>query len=348
MPIKGLSEQRRIPRVGKIHLGVKKTNQAGKEYPSATEYFVVPPEVAAVHGDEPTELPIMIPVEDEEYWASQYYRAYSQTRGLTCKGDGETCRRMIDVKTGSMADRSTGKVEWKEMTCKGQECSDYQSKKCREVMNLQFLLPEVPGLGVWQIDTSSVNSIRNINSSAALIRGIIGRVRMIPLILSLSEIEVNNPDDGKKKKVHVMNLRHGAALHSLISDSIKPIQELLAPPPDDSAEPPMDVEPLTAIEAHPEDAEQDIKDFFPEAQTELPQSDSSPSKVKVVRKSKKARDPASITDIAQLAEALKRDFGLSYQQQWDALGISDWHGLAAKSITPAEAYQKIVDKSKEE
>ena len=89
MPIKGLSEQRRIPRVGKIHLGVKKVSErTGKEYPSATEYFVVPPEVAAVHGEQPTELPIMIPVEDEEFWASQYYRAYSQTRGLTCKGDG--------------------------------------------------------------------------------------------------------------------------------------------------------------------------------------------------------------------------------------------------------------------
>ncbi len=285
----------------------------------------------------------MIPVEDEEYWASQYYRSYSQTRGLTCKGDGVTCRRMIDLKTGSMADRTTGKVEWKEMSCKGQECSDYQSKKCREVMNLQFLLPEVPGLGVWQIDTSSINSIRNINSSAELIRGIIGRVRMVPLILSLSEIEVNNPDDGKKKKVHVMNLRHGAALYSLISDSIKPIQELLAPPPDDSAEAPMDVEEPTSIEAHPEDAEQDIKGFFPESQPELPQSDSSPSKVKVVPKSEKARDPASITNIEQLAKALKDDFGMSYEEQWSALDISDWHGLAAKGITPAEAYQKVAD-----
>ena len=266
MPIKGLSEQRRIPRVGKIHLGVKKKSQSsGKEYPSATEYFVVPPEVAAVHGEHPTELPIMIPVEDEEFWASQYYRAYSQTRGLTCKGDGDNCRRMIDVKTGAMANRdTTGKVEWKEMPCDGKECVHYQQEKCREVMNLQFLLPQVPGLGVWQIDTSSINSIRNINSSAELIRGIIGRIRMVPLILSLGKLEVVNPDDGKKKVVNVMSLSHGATLQNLIADSIKPIMELLAPPPDDETEPPLDLEIAPSTEEQKEQAEQDIKKLWPE------------------------------------------------------------------------------------
>lgn len=264
MSIKGLSEQRRIPRIGKIHLGVKKVSQrTGKEYPSATEYFVVPSEVAEVHGEKPSELPIMIPVEDEEYWASQYYRAYSQSRGLVCKGDGEKCRRMIDVKTGDMASKETGKVEWKEMPCDGQQCIFYQRKQCREVMNLQFLLPQVPGLGVWQIDTSSVNSIRNINSSTELIRGIIGRIRMVPLILSLEKQEVVNPDDGKKKTVHVMNLRHGATLHNLIADSIKPIQDLLAPVPDDETEPPRDTEPLPALEEHPEDAEKHVDDLWP-------------------------------------------------------------------------------------
>ena len=273
-PIAGLSDQRRIPRIGKIHLGVKVKNPQGVEHPKATEYFVVPPEVAAVHGEKPTELPIMIPVEDEEYWASQYYRSYSQTRGLTCKGDGDKCRRMVDVKTGEMADRSSGKVEWKEMTCAGQECPEYQSKKCREVMNLQFLLPQVPGLGVWQIDTSSVNSIRNINSSAELIRGIIGRIRMVPLLLTLEAIEVVNPDDGlgKKKTVHVMSLKHGATLQNLISDSIKPIQELLAPAPDDSKGPPMDIEPPASIEAHPEDAEKQIEDLWPGEKKQPPSS----------------------------------------------------------------------------
>ncbi|GAI11540.1 unnamed protein product, partial [marine sediment metagenome] len=104
MPIKGLSEQKRLPRLGKIHLGVKVTkNKKGEEcapYPRATDYFVCPDEVRAVYGDKPQKLHIIIPVEDEEMWANQYYRQYSRTRGLVCKGDGETCRRMEDVGTG--------------------------------------------------------------------------------------------------------------------------------------------------------------------------------------------------------------------------------------------------------
>jgi len=242
MPIKGLSEQRRIPRLGKIHLGIKKKNPKGVEYPSATEYFVVPPEIAKHYGDTPTELPIMIPVEDEEYWASQYYRCYSRTRGLICKGDGDTCRRMVDTKTGGLASKDSKEVIWKvELPCEGRGCPHYQNKQCREVMNLQFMLPEIPGLGVWQIDTSSINSIRNINSSAELIRGICGHIRMLPLLLTLEKQEVINPDDGKKKNVCVLNLRHGSSLHSLLADSVKPVHELLAPPPDDMTEAPLDI-----------------------------------------------------------------------------------------------------------
>ncbi len=300
-PIKNLSDQRRIPRVGKIHLGIKVMSKNNKEIPRATEYFVVPPEVAAVHGEKPTQLPIMIPVEDEEFWASQYYRAYSQTRGLTCKGDGETCHRMIDVKGGDMASQASGKVEWKEFACNGKECVYYQGKKCQEVMNLQFLLPQVPGLGVWQIDTSSVNSIRNINSSAELIRGIIGRIRMVPLILSLEKQEVVNPDDGKKKWVHVMNLRHGATLQNLISDSIKPIQELLAPVPDDETEPPLDSEPPAAIEAHLETAEADIKELWPQQEAPEP-SPEAPESSTAVEEEK----GNSIIDMEWLNEQLKK------------------------------------------
>ena len=96
-PIKGLTEQLRMPRLGKIHLGYRDEKKRGA--PTATDYFVCPPEVIKVYTDKPRVLPIMIPVEDSEYWASQYYRAYSQTRGLICRGDGETGQRMIDIKT---------------------------------------------------------------------------------------------------------------------------------------------------------------------------------------------------------------------------------------------------------
>ena len=88
MPIKGLSEIRRLPRLGKIHLGERATSPSGKEYPRATEHFVVPADVEEVYGPTPVALDVMFPVEDEEVFAAQFYRAYSRSRGLVCKGDG--------------------------------------------------------------------------------------------------------------------------------------------------------------------------------------------------------------------------------------------------------------------
>ncbi len=228
-PIKGLSEKRRLPRLGKIHLG---TRHPEKGYPVKTDYFVCPPEVQKVFGEKPKELRVLIPVEDEEKWAGQYYRCYSKTRGLICKGDGETAIRMIDTQTGAMADRDSKKVEMKEMPCQGRECPDYKTK-CKEVMNLQFLLPEVPGLGIWQIDTSSINSIKNINSACDLIKGMFGRIAMVPLLLTLEPREVNNPEDGKKQTVFCLNLRTNATLVQLAGATRKQAELLEMPVGDD-------------------------------------------------------------------------------------------------------------------
>jgi len=231
-PIKGLSETRRLPRLGKIHLGVKATNDKGVEYPRATDYFVCPEEVQALYGNEPRELDILIPVEDDEVWANQYYRRYSRTRGLVCKGDGETCRRMIDTATGDTADHNTKSTAWVEgLPCEGKNCPDYQGNKCKEVINLQFLLPRVPGLGVWQIDSGSINSIININSCATMIRAVCGRISWIPISLTLEPTEVVSPDDGKRKVVHCLHLRHKSGLLDLISASEKPRAELIVATP---------------------------------------------------------------------------------------------------------------------
>jgi hypothetical protein len=53
--IKDLSDKRRLPRLGKIRLGIKcKSVSTGNEYPKEVEYFVCPPEVQKVYGEKPT------------------------------------------------------------------------------------------------------------------------------------------------------------------------------------------------------------------------------------------------------------------------------------------------------
>ena len=253
MPIKGLSDAtRRLPRLGKFHLGVKVRDKSGKgEHPQATDYFVVPEELKKFLPDKPTELPIMIPTDDDEIWCPQYFKRYS-SRGLTCRGDGYTCRRMVDSDTGDMADRNTKEIAWKEnLTCAGKECPWYIAKECKETMNLQFLMPDLPGLGVWQIDTSSTNSIRNINNTAALLREATPtkRISFIPLLLTIEPKEIISPDDGKKKTVRVLNLRSRATLRELMVQAGQPVAELLLPAPADDEAPLDDQVEAVVIEA---------------------------------------------------------------------------------------------------
>ena len=246
MPIHGLTTQRRLPRLGKIRTGTKVVHQNGREYPRAVDHFVCPPEVQEVYGPEPKALDVILPIDSEELVASAWYKAYTGSRGLVCKGDGLNANRLIDaskkeaepgtgVLTGPIAGRDAKETEWTlGIVCPGRECEYYGSKQCREVMSLQFLLPTVPGLGVWQLDTGSYHSIINIYSGLELIRGIFGTVAMIPLTLSLEPMEV--APGGQKKTVYVLHLRNKGTLAEIAAQQSRPLIASLMPAPDEGRE----------------------------------------------------------------------------------------------------------------
>ena len=234
MPIKGVTEVVRLPRLGKIRLGIKKETASGVSYPCPTDHFVCPEEVKKVFGDKPRELRMMFPTDDQTQWASQFLRCYSASRGLICRGDGETSVAKIDVRTGEIATKESVETEMRDITCNPAKCAYYQKSQCRRVMNLQFLLPDCPGFGVYQLDTSSFYSIVNVNSSLELIRGTCGRLSMIPLSLNLVEQEVQ--PEGKKKTVRVLYLTAPYALAEIQRYAqVPPGQVLLLPAPDSEA-----------------------------------------------------------------------------------------------------------------
>jgi len=244
MPIKGVSEIVRLPRLGKIRLGVKQENAEGTVYPTPTDYFVCPEEVRKVFGEKPRELRIMFPTEDETQWASQYLRCYSETGSLICRGDGETA--LATVETVNRESGSKGELISKllEMPCNPARCPIYKQGYCRRVMNLQFLLPDCPGFGVYQLDTSSFYSIVNINSSLELICGICGRLSMIPLSLRLVEQEVM--PEGKKKTARILKLTAPHSMAEIQKYAQMPsCQVLILPAPDSEA--PDDLFPAEVI-----------------------------------------------------------------------------------------------------
>ena len=246
MPIKGLTTDRQemLPRIGKIRLGIKKKHSNGREYPAATDYFVCPPEVQAIYGPEPKELTIVLPTADPEVVAPTWYKAYQLGRGLACKGDGETANRLIaDGKAGTdeagrpqgpLPTRDDEKVDWHfGLRCPGRQCPDYEQGNCREMMNFQFLMPDVEGYGVWQMDTGSYHGITGIYDSLAYLK-LFGDVAGVPLRLTLEPKEVS--PDGRKKTVHVPRLTHAGKLADMLQAVERPRWALSAavmPEPDE-------------------------------------------------------------------------------------------------------------------
>ena len=196
------NRQRMLPRVGKIHLGRRGTNDRGVEFPRATDYFVVeasettPPEAAAafreVYGDEPRSLRVEFPTDREDVIFDVWLKAYRRQGLPFCRGDEKVAIRTME--DGSRV----------EIPCPGEECEFYRAKKCRRVGILRFLLPEVAGFGVWQLDTGSWNSFKGVLDALDLMRLAFGRVSGIPMTLRLvpKKVEV----EGKPKTVYVLTL----------------------------------------------------------------------------------------------------------------------------------------------
>jgi hypothetical protein len=328
MPIEGLSTSRRMPRLGKIHLGYRHPQ---KGYPVRTDYFVLPKdhpqhtELVKLFGEQPRELRILIPVEDEDKYSSQYYRCYSLSRGLVCKGDGLTATRMVAKGTDEIAWKEAGDVEMKDMVCAGRECPIYQSKKCGEVMNLQFLLPEIPGLGVWQIDTGSINSIININSAAELIKAIYKKISMIPLLLTLEPKEVNNPDTKKKMTVYVLNLRVNVKLADLAQLARKQTETLELPVGDNEA--PDFANEFEALPPLSTTVEQDIDELFPGAIDKSPPVE------------KPQRNLNDIKNFGDCFQAIWEDFRLTKADTLRALMVNTQADI---TDLPAKVYEKVA------
>lgn len=356
MPIKGITDAtRRMPRIGKIHLGIKVKNKKGTEYPKATDYFVYPEpdayggelleQLTKTFGEKPKELRIIFPLEDEESIASQYYRCYTRSRGLVCRGDGEICMRMLDIRTGDLPTKDTKKTGLKEMTCQGRECPDYQAGQCREVMNLQFMLPEISGMGVWQIDTSSINSIRNINNCLEMIRAIWKRVAMVPLLLTLEKMEVT-PPGGTKKNVYVLNIRNTDNMIEQAAKALKPPLELISGPPDlEQAE--RDIaafwpqaeqdRKLSEEEAAEHMTQEEIESATAEQETEEPGPEV--AEPEQTTEAKPIRDPKSLETITELMKACNADFKLQPDQVLAELGVNTQSEI---SETPAKCYIRIA------
>lgn len=148
--IKGLEQRIRIPRLGRIGLGVKKVAPTGKEHPTEVSYFVVPEMIAKHYGEQPIALPVRFPFDQPERVLHSIFYVRRQGKTKTRQCDGE-CFTEIG--------RGGQDVEGK---CRKPDniyasCPD----KCRATAKLAVVIPKTP-LGIWEVPIGGLQRIADV------------------------------------------------------------------------------------------------------------------------------------------------------------------------------------------
>jgi hypothetical protein len=360
MPIKDQSIK--LPRLGKVHLGKKVQSRGGVEHPEATGYFVVKADnsTAPAHAeafkaeypDKPTELDIMFAAEDVDDFASLFYRYYARG-GLVCRGDGSRAVARIDQATGALVGKDTKPedVVLRDVSC-DENCPKRHADRCKPVLCLQFLLPKVVGLGAWQCDTSSFHSIRNIMSQVQLIKGLLGRISLVPLKLRLVPLTVQ-PLGLPQKTVHVLQLQVEASLSELRSQTLALPMPQVAMAALDDAEEPGDLEAEAFFEKQEEEPFPDADDL-PEEPPHFPGSMPAASQF-LASQGEKEVEPASepergdgeqpaaprhFATMGEMLTAVLREFSIMAPEACQVLGVRS--PLVYKGDLD-EAYEKIAE-----
>ncbi|OGM09081.1 hypothetical protein A2Z67_03800 [Candidatus Woesebacteria bacterium RBG_13_36_22] len=257
--IKGLSDRRRLPRLDSIRLGIKKKSaKTGAEYPCEVDYFVVPDKIKEIYGDKPISLDVMIPINEIDAVFPAAYKYYGSSRGLICQGNGEKAYR-VNAETKEMED----------VEC---PCEHLESGKCKQSATLMVILPKVSVGGVYQIRTSSFNSIVDIQSGLDYISALLGRFAMVPLTLRRVKTETHHDD--KKQHHYTLQITFDGdinTLNQLRSDTQRVLEHpryQLPAPKDDNPE----FDPVDIVDMENELTEEDLQvlDFKDKVNSYIP------------------------------------------------------------------------------
>ena len=233
-PVGNVEGLDRLPRLGKIRLGIKKKSaKTGREYPAETDHFVCPQEVEDAFGKNPTVLRGMFPSNDPTEVYQEKLAMYGQTTGLKCHGDGTTALRRNEA------------GEWVSQKC---PCDFLKTKEnpggsCTPQGHLKVMLPEVTrGMwGYYQITTHSVYARGGILGSLKHMLAMIGRVGFVPVKLFREPQEIAY--EGKKKVHYILKFEPDLTTPQIAEMRSKP--DLLVLPAAYEVEPALDENPKT-------------------------------------------------------------------------------------------------------
>lgn len=218
MPI--LDLQRRLVEVGRIRLGAKKTSQNGKEYPAKLEQFRLTSRdrqrldaAAALYGGtvrqwgdewelftEANAIPIAV-VPGQAL--TQSYEQWGQkTRGT--KKTAVICLRRCD----GVTEQLTGGA----CLCQGEP-----EMSCKPTTRLSVVLTEVPGLGVWRLESHGWNAAAELAGGVELLEALVASGRPVRARLRLDKREQKTENETRQFVVPVLDIDHtlGQVLDSI-------------------------------------------------------------------------------------------------------------------------------------
>jgi len=194
MPIKGLTDRRAptFPKIGDIRKGAKKTqdDRPGKDL---TFFRYAPLEgeeeaaaaFAAVYGNEPREINILLPFDEIERNFDAFMERHT-AGALQCRGDGETCFMWRD---------DEGKMHHTPKQCPAESCEG-----CKETGRLKVIIPELRRLAFVTVHTTSKWDIQELTNNLRALKSMTGNgLRGIPLVLKRRPRKVSTPRAGGKR-----------------------------------------------------------------------------------------------------------------------------------------------------
>ena len=161
------------------------------KHPRDGKHFIVPPEVAAVYGENPCRIDFMLPGEEVDAVFQEAYRRFVGGGGLRCIGsNGIGYDR--DFKTGNRIQK----------TC---PCEFLENKQCALTGAFYVLIPRVSLGGQFAIYTKSKRSSAMIRTTLKNLRDIYGRITGLQMTLNRVPVKIQY-DKGKFKDYWMLNI----------------------------------------------------------------------------------------------------------------------------------------------
>lgn len=204
----------KLTEIGKIKIGDKKINQAGKEYPVSLDYFRATGEYARMFnekfGDKCTNIPIVFASDNIDTVCNEHYEIRDKAGRLVAEGDGKTWRLF--------------NAEQEKYISATAELAEIESKtklKAKIKLTLRFLILDIKVLGLWRFETYGVAStIPQVRDTFDFVQQTAGTIVNIPFDLQVKRVKSQKPGVASQYTVVslVPNLspEHAEKLHNFL------------------------------------------------------------------------------------------------------------------------------------